>query len=337
MFNSARLKLTAWYLLLIMLISAAFSVVIYEVQTSELERFVLSQRFRIERRLRDADPTLPPPTIIDPELVAETEYRLALFLIVINGGILVLSGGVGFFLAGRTLQPIAEMMEEQNRFISDASHELRTPLTSLKSALEVHLRDKHPTLSDSRKLINDSLGEVNKLQLLSEGLLKLTQYQKPQPIKFTSLTLLEIADEAVRQIEPLARQKQIRIENNAENFKLAGDRYALINLTTTLLDNAVKYSPAKSQITLDCQKTDGRIILKIADQGPGIDPKDLPHIFDRFYRSDTARAKSGTGGFGLGLSIAKKIVDLHHGTIGVNSRPGAGTIFTVELPQSQPE
>ncbi|TAL64214.1 MAG: hypothetical protein EPN88_11370, partial [Bacteroidetes bacterium] len=167
MFHSARLKLTAWYLLFIMFISLFFTVVIYRVLTGELERFARIQRFRMERHLyTDEYVPLPSnlPPIIELELIEETKKRLMVVLAGINGGILILFGVLGYFLAGRTLRPIQEMVDEQNQFISDASHELRTPLTSLKSSMEVYLRDRHPTMREAKSLMNEGIDEVNKLQ-----------------------------------------------------------------------------------------------------------------------------------------------------------------------------
>src|SRR5260370_19278304 len=174
MFNKARLKLTFYYLLIIMVISVAFSAVIYKVDTNEVERFDRIQRTRIQNSL------FLPRVIIDRTLVQETEKRITLTLISINATILVVSGITGYFLAGITLAPIKEMVDEQNRFISDASHEIGTPLTSLKTAMEVYLRSKKPDLNEAKTLVIESIDEVNKLQSISTSLLQLAQYEKPQ-------------------------------------------------------------------------------------------------------------------------------------------------------------
>src|SRR3989344_3853916 len=129
MFKSARLTLTAWYLAIIMVISIAFSLMIYRVLLIEVIRFERAQRVRIERRMQFFNSPIP----VSLELIEEIKQRLIFRLFMVNIGIMVISGGLGYFLAGRTLKPIKEMVDEQNRFISDASHELRTPLTSLKS------------------------------------------------------------------------------------------------------------------------------------------------------------------------------------------------------------
>ena len=331
MFDRARLKLTLWYLLIVMLISTAFSIVIYKVLTKEFERFARIQRLRIEGRIFEKRPILP--HTIDPELVRETKKRLGVMLILVNAGIVVLSGATGYFLAGRTLAPIQEMVDEQNRFISDASHELKTPLTSLKTAMEVFLRNKNYTHEEAKTLIAENIQEVNKLQHLSEELLHLAYYEKP-----TNNTLSEICNldsiivHAIKKVSPIAKQKRMTIVNrfDTETVHIRGNKDALVNLFVILLDNAIKYAPAKTTITITARKTTTHIALSITDQGIGISEKDIPHIFNRFYRADTSRSK--IDGYGLGLAIAQKIVDAHKGSIQVKSMVQKESTFTVTLP-----
>ena len=168
MYKTARIKLTAWYLLIIVMVSLSFSTIIYRSYSDEVERFERTQRLRFAIRFER-------PT----DLLEDSKHRVLMTLIYINGLIFVTSAGLGYFLAGRTLKPIEEMVEEQNRFIADASHELKTPLTSLKTAFEVYLRDKNGTLPDAKMIITESITEVNKLQFLSESLLKLARLKKP--------------------------------------------------------------------------------------------------------------------------------------------------------------
>ncbi len=336
MFKSARIKLTAWYLLIIMVISIAFSMVIYRVSTIELERLSRLQRFRFERRVQQEWPdfeTHPLPPIIEQELIEETKRRLALNLLLINIGILVVSGGMGYFLSGKTLWPIKEMVDEQNRFVADASHELRTPLTSLKSEIEVSLRDKNLTGTETRNLLLSNLEEVNNLQVLSDNLIKLTQYQKKtNGLAVVKISLASVVDEAIKRITNLAKKRKVTIVNKITDFTFEGNFPLLSEMFTVFLDNAVKYSAEDTQVNLTSEKTDGYIVIKIADQGIGIGGKDLPLIFDRFYRADKSRVKTEVSGYGLGLAIAKQIIDRHQGSIKVQSKPNKGTIFTVQLP-----
>jgi len=331
MFHSARIKLTAWYLLIIMLVSFSFSMVIYRMTTFELSRIERMQRLRIERI------TPPRPFSLDPELIVETKNRLKMMLLLINTAILGISTGLGYFLAGRTLKPIKEMLDEQNQFITDASHELRTPLTSLKTEIEVNLRNKKITLDGAKKLLKSNLEEVNHLQALSDGLIKLTQYQKgTNSLSFTKVSLVSIFDEAIKKVASLAKHKKIALVNKVGDLTIEGNRQTLVELFIIFLDNAIKYSPQKTEIRLTSKKTDNHVLIHIADQGVGIEEEDILHLFDRFYRTDKARTKSETTGYGLGLSIANQIVEKHHGLIKVQSQPKKGTIFTVQLPVRQP-
>lgn len=199
MFNTARIKLTAWYLLMIMCVSIFFSTVIYAALTHELDRFDRAQRIRIQRGIPAPPPFLTTP---DPDLISETKHRLIMQLALLNGGILVMSGVMGYFLAGFTLRPIKEMVDEQNRFIGDASHEFRTPLTSLKSALEVHLRDTKLTVSQARTVIKESIDEVNKMNMLSDRLLHLARYEQGEEFFFRKLVLSKIIDYTIIRIKP---------------------------------------------------------------------------------------------------------------------------------------
>ena len=330
MFQKTRIKLTAWYLLIIMLISVFFSFVIYKVLTHEFERFAQRQKFRIEQRFQNPPPPFPVP---DPDLIKEVKQRLLLSLTGINLIILVLSGGLGYFLAGKTLKPIKDMVDEQNRFISDASHELRTPLTALKTSMEVGLRNKKLALNEAKLIISENLNEINRLQLMSEKLLELARNQNLNNKKqFGTYALDRLINEVFKKISPLVKQKQIILIKRLVKCEINCNKDEVINLLVILLDNAIKYSPKKSVINVTVTKTDRCAIISIKDNGIGIDEKNIPLIFDRFYRVDSSRTRNKVEGFGLGLSIGKKIIEDHHGKIKVKSKIKKGSTFIVELP-----
>lgn len=342
MFHSARIKLTAWYLLIIMLISVAFSAAIYRVLTNELEQFARMQRIRMERERRlyygGVLPSVPSQDRIvpDPELIEEVKDHLKIILLVINGTILIIAGGIGYFLAGRTLKPIKDMVDEQKRFIADASHEFRTPLTALKTNIEVTLMDKKFTTHEAKRVLEESLTDINQLQSLSDAMLRLAQYQQSSTIQqFKTISLTEILNESIKRVSQIAKQKHIKIDAAVEEQNIVGDDRSLVELLVILLDNAIKYSPQDSAVTISSKKSDAHVILQIADQGVGIEEKDMPHIFDRFYRADKSRTKSDMPGYGLGLSIAKQIVRSHHGSIEVKSKIKNGTTFIISLPKKQ--
>ncbi|MBU1000013.1 HAMP domain-containing histidine kinase [Patescibacteria group bacterium] len=334
MFERTRLKLTAWYLLIIMLISISFSVAIYGVLAQELNRVERMQRLRQER-LYSIEQRVQPRLVIDQEVLKESKNRLSVALVLINLAILVAAGVAGYFLAERTLRPIKDMVDEQSRFITDVSHELRTPLTSLKSEIEVNLRDKNLKIDDATKLLQSNLEEVNNLQYLSDNLIKLTQYQKKTRTNFEKVNLKEISENAQKKIVNLARRKDILIRNQIKSIVINGDKQSLLELFVIFLDNAIKYSSKGKTVVLTSKKTDHSVVINFKDTGLGIDENDIPRLFDRFFRVDGSRTKSEVRGYGLGLSIAKQIIEKHDGSIKVESELGKGTIFSVYFPSKE--
>lgn len=313
-----------------MSVSIAFSIVIYRGMSVEVERFAYLQRIRFERRFTELG--IPPPPFADEEVIQEMKNHVVMVLLGINGVILVVMGGLSYFLAGQTLRPIQEMMETQDRFISDASHELKTPLTAMKSSLEVYVRDPKLTLHEAKSVLKDNINEVNRLQLLSESLLTLSESDIQS--SFTSVVLDEVMYQSVRLIGHSADKKQIRITiPSFGDVTVSGDKSKLIELFVILLDNAVKYSDKNSTISISKKIHKKGIEIHIQDEGCGIDENDLPHIFDRFYRSDSARKKQEVGGYGLGLSIAKKITEVHDGQIKITSKQQKGTTVSLWFPR----
>lgn len=335
MFTRTRIALTAWYLLIIMLISASFSVVIYRGLSTELDRIERITRLRIERGVPPPFATTQAPTFVvfDSELIHETKGRIVMSLLVINAIILAGAAAAGYFLAGKTLKPISDMVEEQNRFITDSSHELRTPLTSLKSEIEVNLRNPHLELGQAKKLLQSNLEEVNKLQILSDSLIRLTQYQKGNKnLSQKNVSIQDVLTHSIQKISNAAREKSIGIKITGPDASVNADKQSLMELFVILLDNAIKYSKQRQKISISLGKNKNQVTIDIVDRGIGIHHDDIPHIFDRFYRADKSRSKTSIPGYGLGLAIAKQIVQRHQGSISVKSSFGHGTTFTVSLP-----
>jgi len=270
----------------------------------------------------------------DNELAQWAKLRALEALLGINIIILFLSALSGYFLAGRTLRPIKNMIDEQNRFITDSSHELNTPLTSLKTSIEVNLRDKNFNTDKAKEVLKSNLEDVNSLQFLSAELIKLTQYQdQNNNFQFEKFPLLDIVEEAVEKVKSQANKKNITIKLDIPKTQVVGDRRSLTELFIILLDNAIKYSTNKKSVSVSVRKPDSKIQIVIKDNGIGIEKKDLPYIFDRFYRADKSRTKQKVIGYGLGLSIAKKIVGMHNGNIVVESEVGKGSAFIITLPK----
>lgn len=334
MFQSTRIKLTCWYLLIIMMISAFFSLTVYNMATREIERIARKQRFRIEQGYQNL-PMQPPPGAppLDADLGSEIKLRIAIILALINSVILTTSAFLGYFLAGKTLKPIQNMLEEQNRFIANASHDLRTPLTALKSSLEVFLRDPKATITEARELIKDSITDVDTLSKMASSLLQLAQYQNPDgTFKFEKINSSELITKTIDRLKPLIKTKNLQINQNLVNCEFMGNKICLQDMLTNILDNAIKYSLESGTITITTEQLANNIIINIKDEGVGIDEKDLPHIFDRFYRADIVRGQVDKKGYGLGLAIVKSIVLKHKGKVTAESILGKGTTIIVTLP-----
>ncbi len=337
MFQSARLKLTAWYLCIIMLISVVFSIGMYKILTREFDRIERVRLFRHEHPQSFLPPQDNGPRssfrseVFSPEAIDDAKKRLFITLVLANLSILSISGAFGYFLAGRTLAPIKKMLDEQHRFITDASHELRTPLTAMQSEIEVAMRDKSLTKDGAMQLLRSNLEEVQKLQLLTEHLLELTNISQNPKTLFSQISFQEIINSAEKKVAHAAKKKHIRIEKNIVDVLIVGQKEQLTELFVILLDNAIKYSNSHGIVRIQITALDGKVSVAVRDKGIGIDKKDLPHIFDRFFRADTSRSK--TPGYGLGLSIAKKIVDAHNGTILAASELKKGTTFTATFPK----
>lgn len=330
MFKKARLKLTCWYLLIIMSVSILFSLIVYQESTLELGRGLRMQalRFNSRERVMEITPTNQPPHPFDISVLEEAQKRIAMQLLFINLGILILSGLSAYFLAGKTLKPIEKVLDEQKRFISDASHELRTPLTALKSEIEVALRDKKLNLKEAQKLLQSNLEEVDKMQSLSNYLLTLSRYQNTQlKLDHEIVKTSEAIQQALTNTKKIASIKNIKISSKGKDVELETNYVSLVELLTILLDNAIKYSHKGGSVTIGTKSDERKVYISVSDEGIGIKASDLPYIFNRFYRADISRNKTQVEGYGLGLSIAKSIADMLKGKITVESRPNEGSTF----------
>ncbi len=348
LFNSARLKLTLLYLLISILISGFFSVLIYRMVSQELEqglyRGAVVQRAHelgikvprhLPRRLQDIDPRLRVENICPEcdDILNAAKQAFLVRLGIVNIMIWIFSAGAGFFLAGRTLEPLEQSMEEQKRFVADASHELRTPLTSLKTAIEVALRGENPKLEEQQNVLKGSLEDLGQLENLTNKLLALSRYEKiGKELEFEKFDLKNLVESVGERIKTRAEEKGVELNFELEEVILEGSEESLKEMFTVFLDNAIKYTNSGGQVGVSVRKEKNQAIIQISDTGVGIAEKDLPHIFNRFYRADTSRTKQETPGFGLGLSVAKKVIEFHNGSVEVESALGKGTAFTIRLP-----
>jgi heavy metal sensor kinase len=230
------------------------------------------------------------------------------------------------------LDRLERSFSSQRQFIEDLSHELRTPLSVLKGEIEVTLK-KSRSPGDYEEILRSSLEEVDRMASLSENLLTAARYDSNTlTLDRTSVDVGELVREVGSDLSVSAEQKRIALRITApEGVVVRADRSRLKQLFLNLLDNALKYTPEGGTVTAGVVREAGGAKIAVSDTGVGISDRDLPHIFDRFFR---AERRQGPAGFGLGLTIAKAIAEAHGGRIDVASQVGKGTIFSVILPAS---
>ncbi|HEU0266078.1 MAG TPA: HAMP domain-containing sensor histidine kinase [Candidatus Saccharimonadaceae bacterium] len=333
MFESATLKLTAWYIAILMSISVLFSIAIFMVASNEVSARLAGLQHTIEQ---DGTTYFLPPSndFLDLRHAQAHTAAIHLFFSLLYANIVVLiAGGAGaYFLAKRTLEPIERAHDGQSRFVSDASHELRTPLAAMQTELEVTLRDPHLTIEDARETLASNLEEVQKLSRLTTALLQLSKSDATE-LEMQAVDIAKLVKNIVKRYDPHGSRLNLQAPKT-ELFTFAND-ISLEELFTILVDNALKYSPKKSPIDLSLSRDHSVVLFTITNSGKGIPADQLPYIFDRFYQADRARSPHGKNGFGLGLALAKKIVELHHGNLSVRSGTDHPTTFTVSLPVSR--
>lgn len=330
MFKSAYIRLTLWYLALVMAISLVFSMVLYNIASSQLADELRRQSATIYNQF----PVFHHELILHPRInLLAGDHIILLRLITFNIIVLISAGLASYWLARRTLRPIEIAHEQQKIFTSNVSHELRTPLTALKMESEVALMSNNLTLDDFKKTINSNLEEVIKLEHLINNILRLTRLENEE-IKshFTNNSINKIVDEATKKNTPIASSRDITIiQNLAKDYVISCDFDSLVQLIIIILDNAIKYSSAGQTIEIKSNLVNKQLELIISDHGHGITKESLEHIFDRFYRADKSRNKN-TEGYGLGLSIAKMIADVHNINITIASKINHGTAVKLIIP-----
>jgi signal transduction histidine kinase len=333
-FESATLKLTGYYLLIIAIICIVFSFAVYHFAARGLQYSLSHQTQRISEEYPGFDFSQALRNRHDYDVGA---HRILINLMYFNVIVLGLAGFASYGLAKRTLKPIRDSHEQQQRFTADASHELRTPLTALTMSSEVALMDPSANKQTLRKALEGNLLDARKLNDLVTNLLRLTRLEAAEfQAGFEPVNLAEVIAEVVAGERPRAKKARINITNDIHDpLFVVGDRANLAQLFSIFIDNALKYGGDGKSITISGKTTESEVIITIEDAGIGIKAADLPHVFDRFYRADAARTRTDASGYGLGLSIAKLIADAHDGIIHISSQESHGTTVKVSIPSQK--
>ncbi|MFB2896189.1 ATP-binding protein [Aerosakkonemataceae cyanobacterium BLCC-F50] len=230
----------------------------------------------------------------------------------------------------RMSERLASLDSERRSFLANVSHELRTPVSNVFVTLEALASgaDEEPEIRD--RFISTAQEEVKRLSRLIHDLLDLGRLEAGvTQLENKDFRLKSLVERAARAVELRLQSGNVEIKLDVPDVKVNGDPERLLQAFLNILDNAIKYSVANSEVSIIGQIENNKVILKISDQGVGINESDMPHIFEQFYTADRSRSGNGTG---LGLAIAKRIVEAHNGNITASSTPGKGATFTIELP-----
>lgn len=258
-------------------------------------------------------------------------YLLSLLFFFIAA--LVLFFLLSVLLSRWALTPAEKAWEQQNRFVADASHELKTPLTVILANLDIIAAHRDSTVSEQKHWLDNTREEARRMQQLVTDLLFLARSDAGRlPEAGSEVSLSDCAEDRVLSFEAVAFEKGAALDSELEpGLIVYGNAGSFKQLITILLDNAVKYCGSHGTVSVTLKRRQDHAVLKVKNSGEPIPPEDLPHLFERFYRTDKSRTRT-EGGYGLGLAIAESIVHAANGSIRCSSSAEEGTIFTVELP-----
>ncbi|MDR9853211.1 HAMP domain-containing sensor histidine kinase [Paenibacillus sp. VCA1] len=236
------------------------------------------------------------------------------------------------YFANRSIEPVRKAFDKQKQFIADASHELKTPLAVINTNADVLLANGEETILSQSKWLQHIKSETERMKTLTNDLLYLTQMDDgPEHVIFVPFDLSEAVESVMLTMEAVIFEKELAFTYEIEpRLTITGSSEQVKQVVMILLDNAIKYANPGGAIHLELKKQHNRPLLTVTNTGAGIAPEHLNHIFDRFYRADVSRSRKH-GGYGLGLAIAKSIVEGHKGKISAKSVPNGKTSFYVQL------
>lgn len=270
---------------------------------------------------------------VDRSALQESLRSILVIFATVTGGSLIILFLISVHLANNAIKPIKEAFEKQEQFIADASHELKTPLAIIKTNLAVILGNKEETVESQSKWLDFIHLQSERMSNLINDLLSLAKMDSlEQPLFFQNFNLSNTINGVVLSFEAALFENQIELQADIqEEVDFYGGKDSFERLITILLDNAVKNTPSEGVITVTLTSIKNNIEIIVKNTGPGIEAENLEKIFERFYRADPSRSRE-SGGYGLGLAIAKSIVEKHNGRIHAESNLGKDTSFIVKLP-----
>ncbi len=252
---------------------------------------------------------------------------------VVGSVMLIVIFFISRFFADRSIAPVKEAFEKQKQFIADASHELKTPLAIIHTNADVLLANGEDTIQKQSKWLHYIKSETERMTKLTNDLLYLTEMEDARArMIFTEFNVSEVVENVMLTMEAVIFEKHLAFDYEIEpDLTTCGNSEQIKQVILILLDNAIKYTNPQGSINIKLKKQHNVILFSIANTGKGISSEHMERIFDRFYRTDPSRARK-YGGYGLGLAIAKAIIDQHQGKIYVKSEVNEKTMFYVQLP-----
>lgn len=331
LFSTALARLTVLYVAVLAIVCLLFSGFIYTLASNEIDRtsrrqvvgfrnllgrFIIDDVESEKLRIGEADES-------------RSRLKANLFL----GNLAVVGAGtiLSYFFAKKTLKPIEEGVRSQERFTSDASHELRTPLASMRTEIEVALRDKDLKIKDAKELLVSNLEEVETLQSLTDNLLSLARNRELGESRIEDVS--RMMQSIVRRSQPKFKKVGMSLTGDiTNNIKTNTNKEGLVQVVNILLENSMKYAGHGKVARIVVASSENAVMIKISDDGIGIPADKIDHVFERFYKVDSSRTGSKDTGHGLGLSIAKQLVSALHGKIYASRPKDGGVEFSIELP-----
>ena len=267
---------------------------------------------------------------VDRTAQHRTLMNLLVIFLVVGGMSLVLLLLISIYFANKSIEPIKEVFEKQQQFIADASHELRTPLSVIKTNLALITDNSEETVKSQARWIGYISSQTDRMSNLVDDMLALARFDYTEiRLPFSRFDLSQVVNSTLLSFEAVFFENHITLDSQIQpDVFLSGDKESIKKVINILIDNAIKNTPANGRISV--QLTADKTQITVSNTGPGIPAEHLDKIFQRFYRMDTSRTREN-GGYGLGLAIAKSIIEQHQGRIYARSSPGVDTTFIVEL------
>lgn len=268
--------------------------------------------------------------------IASTDYivhsvvNLVLVLLAVWVGAMLLFLLISIRLSTVAARPMEEAMQREKQFVADASHDLKTPLSVILANNSILMENPENKVGDLRRWLDSTQEAAKRMQKLIAEMLTLADVERQDvPLVREEVDLANIAMKADLELESVAFEKNVTLEDDLpDRCMVMGNADYLLRIVMSLLENALKYEPSGGRVSIHLTQSKKKTVLSVCNQGSRIADEDLPHVFDRFYRSDKSRTNSA-GSFGLGLAITKEMVERLGGTISVTSSQEEGTVFSV--------